>query len=373
MRRTTVLAMSVLLILSLLVSGCAQPAPTPAPEEAPQAQETQAEEVSPPETVEETPSEGEPAESPVRIGMITDLGGIDDASFNQTSWQGVVMAIEELGVEGQYLESQQQTDYARNINEYIQQDYDLIITVGFLLGDDTEAAANQHPDRQFAIVDYAYDPPLPNVLDLMFATDEAAFMAGYLAAGMTKTGVVGTFGGIDLPTVSIFMVGFASGVDYYNDIHDTDVRVLGTDFFVGNFESTDDGRRAGESLMDEGADIIMPVAGPVGLGTAAAVQERGAMLIGVDTDWYMSAPEYRDITLSSVIKKMDIAVFDAIQSVVDGTFTGGTYLGTLENNGVDLAEFHEFDDAVSQELKDEIEQVRLDLIAGKLDTGWTEE
>ena len=128
------------------------------------------------------------------------------------------------------------------------------------------------------------------MLGLTFATDQAAFLAGYLAAGMTETGTVGTFGGLEIPTVTIFMEAYAQGVAHYNEVHGTDVQVLGVDFFVGNFESTDDGRRAGESLMDEGADIIMPVAGPVGLGTAAVVQERGGKLIGVDTDWTVSAP-----------------------------------------------------------------------------------
>jgi len=305
--------------------------------------------------------------------MITDVGGIDDASFNATSWLGVERAIEELGVQGQYLESQQQTDYARNITEFLQQDYDLIITVGFLLGEDTATFAQENPDVPFAIVDFAYDPPIDNVLGLTFATDEAAFLAGYLAAGMTETGTVGTFGGLEIPTVTIFMQAYAQGVAHYNEVHGTDVQVLGVDFFVGNFESTDDGRRAGESLMDEGADIIMPVAGPVGLGTAAVVQERGGMLVGVDTDWTVSAPEYEDIVLTSVLKKMDVAVFDAIQAVIDGTFEGGTYVGTLENDGVGLAPFQTFEDQVPQDLKDELAELQQQVLAGEVWTGWGEQ
>ena len=183
-----------------------------------------------------------------------------------------------MGVEGKYLESQQQTDYEKNINAFIEEKCDLIVTVGFLLGDATKAAAEANPDVKFAIVDYAYDPVIPNVLGLIFATDQAAFLAGYVAAGITKTGKVGTFGGIQIPTVTIFMDGFYCGVQYYNEKNGTNVEVLGWDpatqkgLFTGNFESTDDGRAMGETLMDEGADIIMPVAGPVGLGTAAAVK-----------------------------------------------------------------------------------------------------
>ncbi len=316
-------------------------------------------------------------EKKFRVGMVTDVGGIDDKSFNATSWQGMELAKQELGVEVAYLESQQQADYAANITQFIDQGYDMIVTVGFLLGDDTKKFAEQNPNVKFAIVDFAYDPPIPNVLGLTFATDEAAFLAGYLAAGMTKTGKVGTFGGIKIPPVTIFMVGFESGVKYYNQKHGTNVQVLGWDtakdegLFVGNFESTDDGRRAGEDLIAEGADIIMPVAGPVGLGTAAAVKDHpGTMLIGVDTDWCISAAEYCPVVLTSVMKNMHIAVRDAIKMAVEGKFQGGTYVGTLKNGGVGIAPFHEFDDDVPASLKAELEEVQKGIIDGTIDTGW---
>jgi ABC-type transport system substrate-binding protein/basic membrane lipoprotein Med (substrate-binding protein (PBP1-ABC) superfamily) len=278
-------------------------------------------------------------------------------------------ASEELGVEVAYLESQQQPDYAVNITQFLDQEYDMIVTVGFLLGEDTATFADQSPGTMFAIVDYAYDPTIPNVLGLTFATDEAAFLAGYAAAGMSKTGKVGTFGGIEIPPVTIFMTGYKAGVDYYNAQHGTNVDVLGMDLFVGNFESTDDGRRAGEDLIAEGADVIMPVAGPVGLGTAAAVQENpGTMLVGVDTDWCVSAAEYCDVTLTSVMKNIDVAVGDAIKMAVDGNFAGGVYVGTIANDGVGLAPFHEFDGQVSDELKAELAEIEQGLAAGTLST-----
>jgi len=316
-------------------------------------------------------------EKKFRVGMVTDVGGIDDKSFNATSWQGMELAKQELGVEVAYLESQQQADYAANITQFIDQGYDMIITVGFLLGDDTKKFAEQNPNVKFAIVDFAYDPPIPNVLGLTFATDEAAFLAGYLAAGMTKTGKVGTFGGIKIPPVTIFMVGFEYGVNYYNQKHGTNVQVLGWStakddgLFVGNFESTDDGRRAGEELIAEGADIIMPVAGPVGLGTAAAVKDHpGTMLIGVDTDWCISAAEYCPVVLTSVMKNMHIAVRDAIKMAKEGTFQGGVYVGTLKNGGVGIAPFHEFDDDVPASLKAELEEIAKGIKDGTIDTGW---
>ena len=321
---------------------------------------------------------------PWKACQVTDVGGIDDRSFNATAWNGMLLAQKRLKVEVKYLESQQQTDYATNIQEFINEGCDIIVTVGFLLGDATKEFAQKYPDQKFAIVDFAYDPPLPNVLGLTFAVDEASFLAGYLAAGMTKTGKVATFGGIKIPPVTQFMVGFESGVKYYNEKKGTNVEVLGwqTDLsmegfgdgvFVGNFESTDDGRRVAESFMDEGADIILPVAGPVGLGTAAAVKERGAMMIGVDTDWYISAPEYKEVYLTSVLKNMDVAVFEAIKAVVEGRFQGGTYVGTLANNGVGIAPFHDFEDDVPEELKAELEEVRQGIINGEIDTGWPKE
>lgn len=308
-----------------------------------------------------------------KICQVTDVGGIDDRSFNATAYAGVERAVEELNVEGKFLESQQQTDYQRNINAFIVDECDLIVTVGFLLGEDTAIAAEANPDYNFAIVDFAYDPPIDNVLGLTFQTDEAAFIAGYLAADTTETGIVATYGGLNIPTVTIFMDGFALGVEYYNEQNDTDVQVLGWDveaqdgLFTGNFESTDDGRAFGESLMDEGADVIMPVAGPVGLGTAAAIQERGgAWLIGVDTDWKQSAPEFEDIILTSVLKRMDNAVYQTVEDVLADEFEGGTYLGTLENEGVGISIVNPAVD--SEELQEELDAIREGIIAGDIVT-----
>ena len=200
--------------------------------------------------------------------QVTDTGGIDDNSFNQTAWKGVQDAVSELGIEGRFLESQAETDYEANINSLLGGACDVIVTVGFLLGDATKVAAEANPDQKFSIVDFAYDPPIPNVLGQVYATDQAAFLAGYLAAGMTKTGTVGTFGGINIPPVTIFMDGFANGVAHYNEAKGTSVNVLGWDvgsregLFTNNFESLDDGRAYAQNLYDEGADIVLPVAGP---------------------------------------------------------------------------------------------------------------
>ncbi len=191
---------------------------------------------------------------------------------------------------------------------------------------------------------------------------------------MTKTGKVGTFGGLPIPTVTIFMDGFAKGVAKYNEVKGTNVQVLGWDpanpdagLFSMSFDDQQKGRELAVSLMDEGADIIMPVAGPVGLGAAAAIKERGnAYLIGVDSDWFLTSPEYADITLTSVMKLMDATTMQVIKSVIDGTFQGGVSVGTLANNGVALAPLHNLESLASAELLAEIEQLKADIIAGTL-------
>ena len=320
------------------------------------------------------------AASNVKVGMVTDMGGIDDKSFNATSWQGVEMAKKELGVQGDYLESQQQTDYAPNITQFVNQGYDLIVTVGFMLADDTAKFAAENSDVNFAIVDFAYDPPIDNVRGLVFATDEAAFLAGYAAAAGSKTGKVATFGGISIPTVTIFMVGFEKGVEYYNQQNGTNVEVLGwstadnNGVFAGNFESTDDGRRIAEEFMSEGADIIMPVAGPVGLGTAQAVKEAGdAWVIGVDTDWTISVPDYKDVVFTSVMKNMDAAVFDSVKMVTEdgfGGFGGESYVGTLVNDGVGVGPIAS--GMVSSDVESAMDDIRQGIIDGTINTGWAD-
>jgi basic membrane protein A len=310
--------------------------------------------------------------------QVTDTGGIDDKSFNETAWRGAQDAERELGVTAKFLESQAETDYQPNIGAFIDEGCDIIITVGFLLGDATEAAAKANPDRLFSIVDFAYDPPIPNVLGQVFATDQAAFLAGYLAAGMTQSGVVGTFGGINIPPVTIFMDGFVWGVEHYNSNKGTNVKVLGWNpksregLFTNNFESLDDGRTFAQNLYDEGADIVLPVAGPVGLGSAALADELGTRrlkIIGVDADQYLTDPEKRHVYLTSILKRMDSTVLAAIRQAKEGTFKGGLLVGTLESGGVDMAPLHDFESAVSDGLKRELEAVRRGIIDGSISVG----
>jgi basic membrane protein A len=308
--------------------------------------------------------------------QVTDVGGVDDKGFNQTAWKGVQDAVASLGIESKLLESKAETDYEPNLNSFLSEKCDVIITVGFLLGDATQKAAVANPDTKFSIVDYAYDPVVPNILGQVFATDEAAFLAGYLAAGVSETGIVGTFGGINIPPVTIFMDGFVRGVAHYNSVKGTSVEVLGWDpakkegLFTNNFDSLDDGRAFAKNLVDEGADIVMPVAGPVGLGSAALAAELGVdqlKIIGVDVDQAETDPDRAGVYLTSVEKKMDATVLAAIKAAHDGTFEGGVTVGTLASGGVGLAPFHELDGAVPAELKAEIEALQKGIIDGSID------
>lgn len=312
------------------------------------------------------------------VCQITDTGGIDDNSFNQTAWQGVLDAQQHLGVTARFLESQAETDYEANLNSVLGGDCDLIVTVGFLLGEATQTAAQANPDQMFSIVDFAYDPTIPNVLGQIYATDQAAFLAGYLAAGMTQTDVVGTFGGINIPPVTIFMDGFAWGIDHYNSVNGTSVVLLGWDpdtrqgLFTNNFDSLDDGRAFAQNLYDEGADIVLPVAGPVGLGSAALADELGPdalKIIGVDADLYVTDAQNGHVYLTSVTKRMDATVFEVIELAMAGNFEGGLLVGTLDNGGVDLASFHDMEGDVPDALKSELDALRQQIISGDLIVG----
>jgi len=309
--------------------------------------------------------------------QVTDTGGIDDRSFNATAWKGMQDAQSSLGVKVKFLESTTQNDFAPNLRTFVQQKCGLIVTVGFLLGDATKASAAANPSQKYAIVDYAYKPsdiPNNNVLGLTFSTDQAAFLAGYVAAAMSKSGKLGTFGGIKLPTVTIFMDGFWAGVKYYNKQNNAKVQLLGWNavkqngLFTGDFTNQDNGKRVTETLLGEGADIILPVAGPVGLGAAAAVKSAGSdkHMIWVDTDGCVSAAQYCSLFLTSIEKHMDVAVETAIKDTANNQFKGGVYSGTLQNNGVGIAPFHDFESQVPQKIKDDLNTIKQGIINGSI-------
>ncbi|WP_253467187.1 BMP family protein [Paenarthrobacter sp. A20] len=309
--------------------------------------------------------------------IVSDSGGFDDQSFNQSSFEGLKKAETDLGITVKSAESKANSDFETNLNGMISAGCNLTVTVGFLLGDATKAAAEKNTDKHFAIVDYTYETPIANVKPIVYDTAQAAYLAGYAAAATTKTGKVGTFGGIKIPTVTIFMDGFYDGVQAYNKAKNKTVQVVGWDkttqdgSFTGDFEKQDTGKQVTINLLDQGADIIMPVAGPVGKGAGAALKEAKAAgkdvkLIWVDSDGYLTAPEYKDLMLTSVVKQMGEAVEAVVKDDTEGKFNNAAYVGTLENDGVAIAPFHDLDSAVTAETKSELDALKADIVSGKL-------
>lgn len=309
--------------------------------------------------------------------MVSDSGGFDDKSFNQSGYEGLQKAVTDLGIQEKHVQSKADTDYDPNLRSMVQAGCKLTVTVGFLLGDATKSIATANPNSHFAIIDYN-DPTFPkNVKPIVYDTAQAAFLAGYLAAGTSKTGKVATFGGINIPTVTIFMDGFADGVKYYNQKKGKNVQLLGWDkdkqdgTFVGDFKQVDKGKVLTQGFLDQGADVVLPVAGPVGSGAGSAIMEAkakgtDAKLIWVDSDGYLTAPDYKSVILSSVQKTMANAVETVLKDDKDGKFDATPYVGTLANGGVALAPFHDLDSAVPADLKSELDQLKKDIISGTI-------
>ncbi|MCU1424917.1 MAG: family transporter substrate-binding protein [Microbacteriaceae bacterium] len=305
--------------------------------------------------------------------MVTNSGGLEDRSFNQSSWEGLQAAADEFGIEVDALVSQNETDLAPNVEQAVETGCQFVLTVGWELAEATSSEAEANPDLHFAIVDELVEGD--NIKPIVFDTAQAAFLAGYLAAGVSKTGVVGTFGGGNQPPVTLFMDGFVDGVAHYNDKHGSAVTVLGWNketqdgLFTGDFENVSLGKSLTDGLLDQNADVILPVAGQVGEGAGAAILERGnASLIWVDNDGYDTLPaELRSILLTSVLKNTQDAVVDIVGNDLDGDFDNAPFVGTLENGGVDIAPFHDLESLVPAELSAELDALRESIVSGEIE------
>ena len=309
--------------------------------------------------------------------MVSDSGGFEDRSFNQSGYEGLQQAETDLGVQTQTAESTAADQFGPNVDTLVQQNCNMIIGVGFLLADAIGEAADANPETDFALIDSTVDPERDNVQPIIFNTAEASYLAGYLAAGQSTTGVVATYGGVPIPSVTVFMDGFADGVAAYNEAKGADVQLLGWDkdaqtgAFVGNFEDQAAGQTLTQGFLDSQADVIMPVAGPVGLGTVAAVRDAvdggaAASIVWVDSDGYETNPDDGDLFLTTVVKEIGTAVEDVVSGGVDDEFSSAPYIGTLENGGVGLAPYHDFDAQISDELKGEVEDLKQQIIDGTL-------
>lgn len=328
---------------------------------------------------EDTPDES--AAPDFKACMVSDEGGFDDKSFNQLGKQGLEAARDELGIEIQTVESSTPDDYAPNIEALLGEGCDLIVTVGFLLSAATIEAANANPDVEFAIVDDSLDGDFDGVNDtengkpILFNTAEAAFLAGYAAAAYTKTGIVGTFGGVQINPVTIFMDGFVDGVAYYNEVNGTDVQAIGWDkeaqngtFNSAGFTAGVEAKTAAQGLLDQGADVLLPVGGPIYQSAAEAIREKGGdiALIGVDADVFETDPGVGDLLLTSVLKAVDTGVHDVVIAAAEGSFDTTPFVGTLENSGVGIAPFHDFESKVPEDLAATLDDLKAKILSGEI-------
>jgi len=306
--------------------------------------------------------------------MVLDTGGVDDRSFNQSSWAGLQAANKaNPQIKISYIASNSQNDYTPNLSAEVNRGCDTIIAVGGLMGDAVKASAKQNPKQQYAQIDSGSSGP--NVYGLQYNTAQGGFLGGYLAAGMTKTGKVATFGGLNIPPVTIYMDGFWEGVQYYNKTKNKNVQVLGWDeknqkggTFAQSFTDQNKGRSITQAFVQQGADVVFPVAGGTGLGSGAAAQAAGGKVsvLWVDTDGCTSAAQYCKYFLSSVTKNLTDSVTLYATTSAGGTFPTGSSIGDLKNNGTGLAPFHEFESKVPADLKTQLAKVKADIISGKI-------
>ncbi len=326
------------------------------------------------------PTKNTAAASNFKPCMVSDAGGFDDKSFNQLGLEGLQSAAKKLGVKEVKVQSNTENDYVPNITQMIDQGCNLIVTVGFNLANATRDAAKANPKVNFALIDSAvsnddFSPlTLPNVKPILSDTAQAAFLVGYASASYSKTGVIGTFGGVKIPPVTIFMDGFVDGAAYYNTQKSKSVKVLGWDVkaqngaFTGGFAAGTEAQNAAQTLIDQNADIILPVGGPIFQSAGAAIVSSGKKiaLIGVDADLFVTFPKYDDIYFTSIMKNVSGDVADVVAAAAAGKFDNTVYVGTLANGGVGVAPFHTFESKVDPGLQKELDAIKADIISGKI-------
>jgi basic membrane protein A len=343
--RTFLVALMVFAMVAVVVAGCT-PAPT-------------------------TSSTATPAKAKLKTAMVTDVGGLGDKSFNDLSYEGLKRANKDFGVEIKVLESKEQADYERNLTNLANAGYSPIFAVGFLMTDAVSKVSTAFPKTQFGGIDEAFDKAPSNVAGLVFKEQEASYLAGVLAGLAVKdttidpriknNNIIGFVGGFDVPVIERFRAGFVQGVQSVNP----DAKVVAV--YAGSFNDQAKGKELGLSLINQGASIIFPVAGATGLGTIQAAKEKGALIIGVDQDQYLSVPDAKASIITSVVKRVDEAVYQTIKSELDGKFAGGTNTSFgLKEGGVALAPYHDFDTKIPQAIKDKVDAAKKDIIDGKV-------
>jgi basic membrane protein A len=358
------LVLSVLLTATMLLAACAPAAPTAAPVQ--------------PTTAPAATAAALPNGASIKVGLVTDTGGVNDQAFNQLAWEGVQKASTDMGFQAKFLESRQPTDYEKNIDALATEGYNVILTVGSLMGDATALKAKQYPNIKFAIIDNSYVPTqgsqycddtvkdcysdggLTNVTSLMFAEDQVGFLAGVLAAGMSRSGFVCSVSSMRIPQSERYLISFRGGAvwqagtniqtmnNYIN------IKTMNND--IPSFTDPTQGKETALSLIGQGCDVVFGVGGNTVNGALLSAKENNLPAIGADVDQYNTYPEVKDALISSAQKNVDVAVYNYLKTVADGSVKAGISTGTLQNGGVGLAPFHDWDSKIPADLKAQIQK-----------------
>ena len=314
-----------------------------------------------------------------KVCIVNSIGGSEDP-FNAAAARGARSAEAKLHVDVETLDAETETDIDANIDAFVTAgDCDLIIGLGFITSDRLLPFIQANPGQQFALIDFSFGGVYPNVAEVIFRVDQAGFLAGYIAAGISETGKVGTFGGFPFPAVTAFMDGYALGVDWFNVEYGAAVEVLGWDpdlqsgLFTFSFQDPALGQAVASLLYDQGADTVFPVAGFTSFGAYDEAVERKAAghdvrVIGVDFDWAGTFGDPNRVILTSVIKDYGPAVFNQIAALVAGTWTDGFVFEGLAEGSVDIAPFHKLNRVVPGFLKNDLKDLRTDIIEGAIPT-----
>jgi basic membrane protein A and related proteins len=374
-KRLIALGAASAILFAACSSGSATPAPASvAPPASTGTESTAPESMAPESTAPESPSADY---SNYKACVAFDTGGLGDKGFNDLAKKGLEDA-KALGFQTAFSEAQGATDYAANIQRLMDDGCQTIITVGFNQAQATIEAVKANTDIQFGQVDAVWDeatngPTPDNFTGLDFKIDEAATLAGYVAAGFSQSKKIGTYGGQQFPGVTLFMDGVAAGIAIYNERKSANVELLGWDAaaqtgtFVGGDNPWGDpakGEQLAQTFLDQGADIVHPVAGATGNGTIKAMLAAGKWAIGVDTDQAISLAEYAPAILTSAEKVIDVAVLETFKRHAGGEGGGENFVGTLENEGVRMSPFHDLDAQVSAEIKAEVEALKGEIVSG---------
>jgi basic membrane protein A and related proteins len=373
MSKRLCLVLSVILTATMFLAACA-PAATPTASTA--------------ATVQPPTADPLPDGSSIKVGLVTDTGGVNDASFNQLAWEGIQKASEDMGFQAKLIESSQPTDYETNIDALATEGYNVIITVGSLMGDATALKARQYPNIKFAIIDNAYAPTsgsqscddsvndcyadggLTNVTSLMFAEDQAGFLAGVLAGGMSRSGFVCSVSSLRTPASERYMLSFFGGATWQAGpemkIMNNYINIQTTDENVPSFTDSTQGKETALRLIGQGCDVVFGVGGNTINGALLAARENNLPAIGADVDQYYTYPEVQDALISSAQKNVDVVVYYYLKTVADGSVTAGISTATLQNGGVGLAPFHDWDSRIPADLKAQIQRASDGIMDGSI-------